>query len=73
MICHPIPHLLPDLQCPLAQRFGFLVLAPLAIQHSQVVEGGGHCGVILPKSLLTDRQGVIQQVSRLFVLILIPK
>lgn len=30
-------HLLPDLQCPLAQRLGLLVLAPLAVQNCQVV------------------------------------
>ena len=40
-------HLLPDLQRPLAQRLGVLVLAPLAVQHGQVVQGGGHGGVVL--------------------------
>lgn len=67
-----MPYLLPDLQRPLAQGFGFLVFAPLAVQHGQVVEGGGHGGVILPESLLADCQRVVQQVSRLLVLILIP-
>lgn len=67
-----MPHLLSDLQSPLAQRFGFLVFAPLAIQHGQVVEGGGNGGVILAESLLTDRQRVVQEVCRFFVLVLIP-
>lgn len=55
-----MPHLLPDLQRPLAQRFSFLVFASLAIQDSQVVKSSGHGGVILPKSLLTDCQSIIQ-------------
>lgn len=67
-----MPHLFPDLQRPLAQGFSFLVFAPLAIQHGQVVEGCRHGGVILPKSLLTDCQCVVQEVGCLFVLILIP-
>ncbi len=36
-----------------------------------VVERRGHGGVIFPQSLLSDGQSVVQQVSRLLVLILI--
>lgn len=35
-------YLLSDLQRPLTQRLCFLVLPSLPVQHSQVVEGGGH-------------------------------
>ena len=35
-------HFLPNQQRPLTQRLSFLVLAPLAIQHGQVVQRGGH-------------------------------
>lgn len=65
-------YLLSDLQRSLAERFGLLVFAPLSIQNSQVVEGCGHSWVILPQCLLSDGQGVIQEVSRFFVLVLIP-
>lgn len=80
-ICHSLKrskessgptHLLPDLQRPLAQRFGLLVFAPFAVEHCQVVEGGSHCRVVLPQGLLSDSQSVVQQVSCFFVLILVP-
>lgn len=35
-------HLLPDLQSPLAQWLGLLVLAPLAVQNRQVVQRRRH-------------------------------
>lgn len=65
-------YLLPDLQRSLAERFGLLVFAPLPVQNGQVVEGGGHSWVILPQSLLSDGQRVIQKVSCFFVLVLVP-
>lgn len=65
-------HLLPDLQRSFAQRLGLLVFPALAVQHGQVVERGGDGRVIFPQSFLSDGQRVIQQVSRLFILILIP-
>lgn len=48
------PHLLSDAQGPLAERLGLLVLAPLAKQHSQVVEGCSHRRVVLPQCFLSD-------------------
>lgn len=65
-------HLLPDLQCSLAEGFSLLVLAPLAVKHSQVVECCGYSRMILPQSFLSDGQSVIQEVSRLFVFVLVP-
>ena len=37
-----LPYLLPDLQRSLAEWLGLLVLAPLPVQHRQVVQGGRH-------------------------------
>ena len=37
----------PDFQRPLAERLRVLVLAPLAVQHRQVVKGGRHRRVVL--------------------------
>lgn len=68
---HYTANLLSDLQCSLAEGFSFLVLAPLPVQHSQVVEGCSHSWVILPQCLLSNGQGVIQEVSRFFVFVLI--
>lgn len=51
LLCLPSPlgpacsHLFPDLQCSLAQWFSLFVLAPFAIQNSQIVEGCSHLGV----------------------------
>lgn len=36
-----VSYLFSDLQSPLAQRLGLLVLPPLAVEHGQVVERGG--------------------------------
>ncbi|KAF3837217.1 hypothetical protein F7725_004681, partial [Dissostichus mawsoni] len=55
-------YLLSDLQRSLAQRFGLLVFPSLSVQDGQVVEGGGHSGVILPQRLLSDGQRVVQQI-----------
>ena len=65
-------YLLSDFQCSLTQRFGLLVFASFAIKNSQVVEGCCHSWVILPQRLLSDGQGIIQKVSRFFVLVLVP-
>lgn len=35
-------YLFSDLQGPLAQWLSLLILAPLAVQHGQVVQGGRH-------------------------------
>lgn len=37
-------HLFSNLQCTLAQWLRLLVFAPLAIEHSQIVECGSHLG-----------------------------
>lgn len=71
--CHVKEHLLSDLQGSLAERLGLLVFPAFAVQHGEVVERGGHCGVIFPQSFLSDGQSIIQQMSRLLILVLIPR
>lgn len=65
-------HLLSDLQRSLAERLRLLVFPPLPVEHGEVVEGGGHGRVVLPQRFLPDGQGVVQQVGRLLVLVLVP-
>lgn len=65
-------HLLSDLQRSLAERLGLLVLPAFAVQHGEVVECCGHCRVIFTQSFLSYGQSIIQKVSCLLVLILIP-
>lgn len=47
-------HLLSDPQRPLAEGLSLLVLAPLAEQHGQVVEGCRHSWVVFPQRFLSD-------------------
>lgn len=65
-------HLLSDLQRSLAERLRLLVFASLPVQHGEVVEGRRHGRVVFPQRFLPDGEGVIQEVSRFFVLVLIP-
>lgn len=48
-----------------------MYVTSLAEQHSQVVERGGDGGVVLAERLLADRERVVQQVSSLFVFVLV--
>lgn len=64
--------LLSDLQRSLAERLRLLVFSPLPIEHGEVVEGGGHGWVVFPQRFLPDGESVVQEVSRFFVLVLIP-
>lgn len=65
-------HLLSDLQRSLAERLRLLVFASFPVQHGKVVEGRCHGRVVFPQSFLPDGEGIIQEVSRFFVLVLIP-
>lgn len=50
-------YLFTDLQRPLAQWLCLLVLAPLPIEHGQVVQGGGHLGEARDGALGRPRRG----------------
>lgn len=65
-------YLLSDLQRSLAERLRLLVFASLPVQHSEVVEGRCHRRVVFPQCFLPDGEGVIQEVSCFFILVLIP-
>ena len=63
---------LPDLESLLAEGFCCLEVTTFAVEHGEVVEGGGHSRVIVTMQLLTDLQRVMEHFRRLLQLPLLP-
>jgi hypothetical protein len=48
--------LFPDRQCPLVKGLGFRVLALIGVEPPNVIEAGGHVGVLRPQRLFPNPQ-----------------
>lgn len=55
-----VAYLFSDLQSPLAQRFGLLVLPPLSVQHGQVIERRGDLDIAYRNKIRISRLALEQ-------------
>ena len=63
---------LPDLEGLLTERLCCLEVTTFAIEHREVVEGGGHSWVVVTMQLLTDLQRIVEHLCCLLQLPLLP-